>query len=68
MDTALCEVLVFKLFGTETGTGSAGKDGVGFSFSVGPSIGFTGSSTGSHDEKIDLNGDSTKEIYHHDFK
>ena len=47
---------------------SAGKDGVGFSFSVGPSIGFTGSSTGSHDEKIDLNGDSTKEIYHHDFK
>lgn len=47
---------------------SAGKDGVGFSFSVGPSIGFTGSSTGTHDEKIDLNGDSTKEIYHHDFK
>ncbi|UYA60514.1 hypothetical protein NAL19_2379 [Pectobacterium sp. F1-1] len=47
---------------------SAGKDGIGFSFSIGPSIGFTGSSTGSHIEKIDLNGDSTKEIYHHDFK
>ncbi|KFK93712.1 hypothetical protein IV04_09890 [Serratia sp. Ag1] len=45
---------------------SAGKDG--FSFSVGPSIGLTGSSTGSQNEKIDLNGDSTKEIYHHDFK
>ncbi|WP_224718507.1 polymorphic toxin type 25 domain-containing protein [Pectobacterium versatile] len=47
---------------------SAGKDGIGFSFSIGPSIGFTGSPTGSHNEKIDLNGDSTKEIYHHDFK
>ncbi|RAT09875.1 hypothetical protein AU485_17150 [Lonsdalea quercina] len=47
---------------------SAGKDGIGFSFSIGPSIGFTGSLTGSHIEKIDLNGDSTKEIYHHDFK
>ncbi|RRN94829.1 polymorphic toxin type 25 domain-containing protein, partial [Pectobacterium aquaticum] len=47
---------------------SAGKDGIGFSFSIGPSIGFTGSSTGSHIEKIELNGDSTKEIYHHDFK
>lgn len=47
---------------------SGGKDGIGFSFSVGPSIGFTGSTTGSHDEKIDLNGDSTKEIYHYDFK
>ncbi|MFD3242597.1 polymorphic toxin type 25 domain-containing protein [Rahnella perminowiae] len=30
---------------------SGGKDGIGFSFSVGPSIGFTGSTTGSHDEK-----------------
>ncbi len=47
---------------------SGGKDGIGFSFSVGPGIGFTGSATGSHDEKIDLNGDSTKEIYHYDFK
>ncbi|MEN3755071.1 polymorphic toxin type 25 domain-containing protein [Mangrovibacter sp. SLW1] len=44
------------------------KDGLGFSFSVGPSFGFKGSSTGSHDEQMDLNGDSTKEIYHHDFK
>ncbi|WP_410174126.1 hypothetical protein [Pantoea vagans] len=26
------------------------------------------SDTGSHDEKKDLNGDSTKEIYHYDFK
>ncbi|MCW2485260.1 hypothetical protein J5069_05030 [Candidatus Symbiopectobacterium sp. NZEC127] len=41
---------------------------MGFSFSVGPSIGFTGSSTVSHIEKIDLNGDSTKEIYRYDFK
>ncbi|HGG6664823.1 TPA: polymorphic toxin type 25 domain-containing protein, partial [Salmonella enterica subsp. diarizonae serovar 61:i:z] len=47
---------------------SGGKDGIGFSFSVGPSIGFTGSTTGSHDEKIELNGDSIKEIYHYDFK
>jgi len=47
---------------------SSGKDGVGFSFSVGPGIVFTGSATGSHDEKLDLNGDSTKEVYHHDFK
>ncbi len=46
---------------------SGGKDGIGISFSIGPSIGFTGSTTGSHDEKIDLNGDSTKEIYHYDF-
>ncbi|WP_409977633.1 polymorphic toxin type 25 domain-containing protein [Pantoea vagans] len=29
---------------------------------------FTFSATVSHDEKIDLNGDSTKEIYHYDFK
>ncbi|WP_113633210.1 polymorphic toxin type 25 domain-containing protein [Pectobacterium peruviense] len=41
---------------------TAGKDGIGFSFSVEPSIDFTVSSTGSHNEKIDLNGDSTKEI------
>ncbi|WP_054883190.1 polymorphic toxin type 25 domain-containing protein [Yersinia rohdei] len=47
---------------------SVGKDGIGFSFSVGPTIGFTGSVTGSHADKIELNGDSTKEIYHHDFK
>ncbi|MGC0929765.1 hemagglutinin repeat-containing protein [Pantoea agglomerans] len=47
---------------------SGGKDGIGISFSIGPSIGFTGSATGSHDEKIDVNGDSTKEIYHYDFK
>jgi filamentous hemagglutinin len=47
---------------------SAGKDGIRFSFSVGPSIGFTGSSTAPHGEKIELNGDTTKEIYHHDFK
>lgn len=47
---------------------SGGKDGIGISFSIGPIIGFTGSATGSHDEKLDLNGDSTKEIYHYDFK
>ena len=55
-------------FGSGSVGVSAGKDGIGFSLSVGPSIGFTGSSSGSHDEKMDLNGDSTKEIYHHDFK
>ncbi|HDS1244649.1 TPA: VENN motif pre-toxin domain-containing protein [Pluralibacter gergoviae] len=47
---------------------SAGKDGFGFSFSVGPSVGFIGTSNTSSNEKIDLSGDSTKEIYHHDFK
>lgn len=47
---------------------AAGKDGVSFSFSVGPSIGVTGSSTGSQVEKIELGADSTKEVYHHDFK
>ena len=47
---------------------SAGKDGIGFSFSVGPSIGFNGSSTDAQADNLDLNGDSTKEIYHHDFK
>jgi len=55
-------------FGAGSAGMSGGKDGIGFSFSVGPSIGFTGSATGSHDEKIDLNGYSTKEIYHYDFK
>ncbi|EFO1626360.1 hypothetical protein DWG93_00730 [Escherichia coli] len=47
---------------------SVGQDGLGFSFSVGPSIGFTGSSTIPHSEKIEMNGDTTKEIYHYDFK
>ncbi|EHI0071179.1 hypothetical protein J3Z92_004622 [Escherichia coli] len=47
---------------------SVGQDGLGFSFSVGPSIGFTGSSTVPHSEKIEMNGDTTKEIYHYDFK
>ncbi len=47
---------------------SGGKDGIGISFSIGPSIGFTGSATGSLAEKADLNGDSTKERYHYDFK
>ncbi|HBC3229565.1 TPA: hemagglutinin repeat-containing protein, partial [Escherichia coli O146] len=47
---------------------SVGQDGLGFSFSVGPSIGFTGSSTVPHSEKIEMNGDTIKEIYHYDFK
>ncbi|EPF4175702.1 polymorphic toxin type 25 domain-containing protein [Escherichia albertii] len=47
---------------------SVGQDGLGFSFSVGPSIGFTGPSTVPHSEKIEMNGDTTKEIYHYDFK
>ncbi|EPI4979417.1 hypothetical protein FOT82_16030 [Raoultella planticola] len=44
------------------------RDHVSFSFSIGSSIGFTGSSTTPHGEKIELNGDTTKEIYHHDLK
>ncbi|ELY3761924.1 hemagglutinin repeat-containing protein, partial [Cronobacter universalis] len=47
---------------------SIGKDGFGFAVSVGPSIGYTSSSTSRHNEKIDLNSDISKEIYHHDFK
>lgn len=47
---------------------SGGKDGIGISFSTGLGIGFTGSAIGSHDEKIDMNGDSTKEIYRYDFE
>ncbi|WP_170995779.1 polymorphic toxin type 25 domain-containing protein, partial [Escherichia coli] len=47
---------------------SVGQDGFGFSFSIGPSIGFTGSSTVPHSEKIEMSGDTTKEIYHYDFK
>ncbi|WP_171000932.1 polymorphic toxin type 25 domain-containing protein, partial [Escherichia albertii] len=47
---------------------SVGQDGLGFSFSIGPSIGFTGSSTVPHSEKIEMSGDTTKEIYHYDFK
>lgn len=55
-------------FGPDSIGMSVGKDGVGFSFSVGPNIGFTGSTSTPQEEKIDLSGDSTKEIYHHDFK
>ncbi|WP_152650876.1 polymorphic toxin type 25 domain-containing protein [Pantoea anthophila] len=47
---------------------SGGKDGIGISFFIGPGICFTSSATGSHAEKVDLNGDSTKERYHYDFK
>ncbi|PWV34124.1 hypothetical protein C5955_02485 [Cronobacter sakazakii] len=47
---------------------SIGKDGFGFAVSVGPSIGYTSSSTSRHNEKIDLNSDTSKEIYHHDSK
>ncbi|WP_190311350.1 MULTISPECIES: polymorphic toxin type 25 domain-containing protein [unclassified Pantoea] len=47
---------------------SGGKDGIGISFSIGPGIDFTGSATGSLAEKVDLNGDSTKERDHYDFK
>ena len=55
-------------FGAGSFGTSIGKDGIGFSFSVGPTIGFSGSATSSHTDKIELNGDSTKEIYHHDIK
>ncbi|ECG1392667.1 TPA_asm: hypothetical protein GNB58_005408, partial [Salmonella enterica subsp. houtenae serovar 45:g,z51:-] len=37
---------------------SAGKDGIGFSFSVGPSIGFSGKSSESGEGIMDFSGDS----------
>ncbi|MDN0117974.1 hemagglutinin repeat-containing protein [Yersinia frederiksenii] len=43
---------------------SAGKDGIGFSFGIGPSWGVSGTQIGG----VDVNGNTTKEIYSHDFK
>lgn len=43
---------------------SGNKDGIGFSFGVGPSWGISATEI----RGIDLNGSSTNEIYNHDFK
>lgn len=48
--------------------GSVGKDGIGFSFAVGPGIGLSGSSTKAKDDKLKLNGDMTEDLYRHDFR
>lgn len=46
---------------------SYGKDGFGFSFGVGPAWGWSGVSTNVAGEKVDINGSSGTEFYHHDF-
>ncbi len=46
---------------------SYGKDGFGFSFGVGPAWGWSGVSTNIAGEKVDINGSSGTEFYHHDF-
>ncbi|WP_052752463.1 hemagglutinin repeat-containing protein [Tatumella morbirosei] len=46
---------------------SYGKDGVGFSFGVGPAWGWSGISTNISGEKVDVNGSSGTEFYHYDF-
>ncbi|ECO0809218.1 hypothetical protein AAL09_12350 [Salmonella enterica subsp. enterica serovar Newport] len=46
---------------------SYGKDGFGFSFGVGPAWGWSGVSTNVAGEKMDINGSSGTEFYHHDF-
>lgn len=46
---------------------SYGKDGVGFSFGVGPAWGWSGISTNVAGEKVDINGSSGTEFFHHDF-
>lgn len=40
------------------------KDGIGFSFGIGPSWGISDTEF----RGIDVNGSSTEEIYRHDFK
>lgn len=46
---------------------SYGKDGFGFSFGAGPAWGWSGVSTNAAGEKVDINGSSGTEFYHHDF-
>uniref|UniRef100_UPI0025513138 polymorphic toxin type 25 domain-containing protein n=1 Tax=Leclercia adecarboxylata TaxID=83655 RepID=UPI0025513138 len=46
---------------------SYGKDGFGFSLGVGPAWGWSGISTNVAGEKVDINGSSGTEFYHHDF-
>lgn len=54
-------------FGIISGEISYGKDGVGFSFGVGPAWGWSGISTNIAGEKVDFNGSSGTEFYHYDF-
>jgi len=53
--------------GIASGEISYGKDGLGFSFGVGPAWGWSGVSTNIAGEKVDINGSSGTEFYHHDF-
>ena len=46
---------------------SYGKDGLGFSFGVGPAWGWSGVSTNVTGEKVDINGSSGTEFYHYNF-
>jgi len=47
---------------------SAGKDGIGLSFGVGPSFGWAGFSKNTPLGEMDMNGFAGSGIYHHDFK
>ncbi|WP_392432438.1 hemagglutinin repeat-containing protein [Yersinia sp. HM-2024] len=47
---------------------SAGKDGIGLSFGVGPSFGWAGFSKQTPFGEIDMNGSTSSEIYKHDFE
>lgn len=47
---------------------SAGKDGIGLSFGVGPSFGWAGFSKNIPLGEVDMNGTAGFEIYHYDFK
>jgi filamentous hemagglutinin len=53
--------------GVISGEISYGKDGFGFSFGAGPAWGWSGVSTNAAGEKVDINGSSGTEFYHHDF-
>ncbi|EHN1697446.1 hemagglutinin repeat-containing protein [Salmonella enterica subsp. enterica serovar Newport] len=57
-------------FSINAGTGvtswglSGSKDGIGFSFGVGPSWGVSATKFGD----VDVNGNTSEDLYHHDFK
>ncbi|WNJ81577.1 polymorphic toxin type 25 domain-containing protein [Cedecea neteri] len=55
-------------FGVGSAGLSVGKDGISVSLGGGPSIRLKTSTTSHQSEKIEMNGDTTKEIYHYDFK
>ena len=46
---------------------SYGKDGFGFSFGAGPAWGWSGVSANAAGEKVDINGSSGTEFFHHNF-